>query len=80
VIFVYAVVSPALPSGCPASDLDGVEWTFQDSARESADIRAQRRLEQIFALASAERFANTTLRFVGEHSTLTAYRRAQEAA
>lgn len=79
-VFVFRIFSPALPSGTPASDLDGEEWTFSDVTIESATKRADRRLASVFCFASRERVEATSLRFVGEYPNLRAYERATEAA
>ncbi len=79
-IFVFAVISPALACGTPASDLDGEEWTFQDTDRTVAEKRAQRRLDSTFAFATAARVEASSVRYVGEYASLTAYRAARWAA
>jgi hypothetical protein len=76
-VFTFAIVSPALPDGTPASDLNGEAWSFQDSTIESATGRAQRRLTSTFALASADRRAATSIRYLGQFTSLSAFRAAE---
>lgn len=79
-IYVFRLSSPALPSGAPASDLDGEEWTFQDTSLASATRRALRRLDQTFAYAARVRVEASTIAFVAEYPSMAAYDRAQVAA
>lgn len=78
-IFIFRVVSPALASGGPASDLDGEEWEFQDTTYARASQRAYARLADTFSHASAERIDSTHLAFVGEFRSLQTYRKAEES-
>lgn len=79
-IYVYRIDSPALANGTPASDLDGEEWAFECTERAQADYRAERRLIDTFDLATRERQVVTSVCFVAEYPSLTAMRRAREAA
>ena len=63
-IFVFAIVSPG-------SDLDGEEIEIQDTDVHVARARACRRIKETFALASDDRKAITTFRYVGPRTTRT---------
>lgn len=72
-IYVFEVVSPALPDGTPPSDLDGEEWSFECVTRADADLRAAKRLHNTLSMASRERQAVTTIRFLAEYPSRRAY-------
>lgn len=57
-IYVFELVSPG-------SDLDGEEWSFTVASRAAAEGRADARMVDTFALASAAQRAVTTLRLLG---------------
>ena len=69
-IFVYQFVS----SG---SDLDGETFDIVEPTRECADIRAAAHEKEIFSLATPERKAMTSHRFVAVYRTMKAYHQAQ---
>ena len=73
-VFAFAIVSPALSKETPASDLHGEVWSFQDSSIESATARAERRLRETFAIASPARVAVTSVRYLGQFTSLSAFR------
>ncbi len=76
-IFVFRVLSPALPDGTPANDLHLDEWTFQDLTLESATSRALHRLTWTFEYASPQRVAATSLEYVGSFDSYRAYDEAR---
>lgn len=58
VIHVFQIVSPG-------SDLDGEDFEIDDVDVHAARARAVRRIKETFALASDDRKAITTFRYVG---------------
>ena len=61
-IWVFEIVSPG-------SDLDGEWWECHELTRRAAEGRADTRLVRVFALASPERKAVTTIKLVGTKRT-----------
>lgn len=71
-VYVFMILSP----GC---DLHGETFTVTATTRVGADARAASYLRDTFSLASAERRATTSMRFVCEYTSRRAFERSEES-